>query len=281
MDYLNMINQSIHYIESHLFDDNLIEKLYKNVYVSQFHFHRIFHLVTKLTVGQYIKKRRFTEISKILVSSDETLLNIALHAGYNSHEAFTRAFKDYFGQTPSQYRKKPEKQTFLLVDPFLEEDVKFSFNQIRPPKIIFKDALTLYGIRGKSSLDASSIDGLWQQFRDKTHQSDTGEGYSVWLDSESTVKDLKDSKTYACFVGSSVERSMDKLMVPKGMYAEFIIQDDFSKIYFIYAYIYLEWLKKSAYEFSDDMILEYYDRAFDYNKGTGAMSILIPIKKKQ
>jgi AraC family transcriptional regulator len=281
MDYQNVISAAINYIENNLFDKELAAEIYKAVHVSKFHFHRMFYLVTKLTVGQYIKRRRFTEISKLLIATDETLLNIAVDAGYNSHEAFTRAFKEYFGQTPSQFRKSPDKPTFLLVEPFTDEVIDFSFNQIKEPEIIIQDSITLYGVKGYSTLDASSIDRLWNQFRHETKQLKTGAGYAVWLDSELSVKDLKDFKDYSCFVGVESELPLDHMCIPKGTYAKFTVEQDFSKIYLIYAYIYFEWFKKVDYEFNNDMILEYYDEKFDYVKQTGTMSIFVPVQKKQ
>lgn len=281
MDYINTVTLAIKHIENNLFEKELTSEVYKIVYVSKFHFHRMFQLVTKLTLGQYIKKRRFTEISKLLVTTNDTLLNIAINAGYNSHEAFTRAYKDYFGQTPSQFRKSPEALTFLMLEPYTYDAIEFSFSQIKEPEIVIKEAIKLYGIKGSSTLDAPSIDRLWNKFRKETKELKTGAGYSVWLDSKLTVKDLKDSIDYPCFVGVETERQLNIIVIPKGTYAKFTIVQDFTQVYLMYAYIYFEWMKKSSYEFSNDMILEYYDDAFDYHQQTGSMSIYVPIKKKQ
>jgi predicted transcriptional regulator YdeE len=49
----------------------------------------------------------------------------------------------------------------------------------------------------------------------------------------------------------------------------------------MYAYIYFEWIKKSSYEFSNDMIMELYDEEFNFHEEKGSMSILVPIRKKQ
>ncbi len=102
MDYIENIIKAINYIEDNLFNKHLANEVYKAVYSSKFHFHRTFLLVSKCTLGQYIKRRRFKEILKWIESSDQTILDIALASGYSSHEAFTRAFKAYFGKTPSQ-----------------------------------------------------------------------------------------------------------------------------------------------------------------------------------
>lgn|GEM_PF-480423 len=280
MDYLKIVTTSITYIEENLFEEDLVNTVYKVVHVSKFHFHRMFHLVTKHTLGQYIKKRRFTEIAKFLIHSEQSLIHLALHAGYNSHEAFTRAFKDYFGVTPSVYKKNPVRQTFLLLESYSKDVIEFSYTQIIEPEIIKQDEITLYGLSGQVMLEAISIDRLWSRFRQETSEARTGSGYTVWLDSSLTVQDLKQDRAYDCFVGVTLERNLEKLNIPSGLYAKFTIRGDFSKVRFVYSYIYFEWFKKSEYEFDNDMILEYYDAEFDYESQRGSLSILVPIKKK-
>ncbi len=288
MDYLKTVSAAINHIENNLFDKELASEIYKTVHVSKFHFHRMFLLVTKLTLGQYIKKRRFTEISRWLTTTDETILQIAVHAGYNSHEALTRAFKEYFGQTPSAYRKSPKIQKFLLVSPYTVDEITFSYKGILEPEIVTRQSLTLCGIKGRASLDAHAIDQLWNAFRTAVNRTSTGAGYAIWLDSDLTVKDLNESETYACFVGiedeiklASQGNALDMFTLSEGLYAKFTIKEDFTKVYLVYAYIYFEWLRKSGYVFGNDLILEYYNESFNFANQTGEMEILIPIIKKQ
>ncbi len=81
-----------------------------------YHFHRIFLAGTHETVGSYIKKRRFTLIGDRLHQTNDKVIDVAYDCHYESHEAFTRAFKSYFYQTPSQYRKSNRENPFLRLD---------------------------------------------------------------------------------------------------------------------------------------------------------------------
>lgn len=281
MDYLNIILEAIEQVEKDIFEENLIKSLYKKVYISKFHFHRMFYLVTKSTLGQYIKKRRFTEVCKRLRETDKTLLSIGLEAGYSSHEAFTRAFKSYFACTPSQYRQRPENYTFLMTQVYSHDMVDFTYYHIPSVEIVESDSMILYGVKGESSLEAPSIDKLWQEFRNQNKGPHNGPGYTVWLESDLKIKDLKDSVFYGCFVGSTSENDMECMKLAKATYAKFTLKKNFDKIPLLYAYIYFDWIKKSEFEFTNDMILEYYDRDFDYHLNQGSMSILIPVRKKQ
>lgn len=100
------ITKVIEYIENHLFEDINIEILASIACMSQYHFHRVFSRKTGEKVIDYIKRRRLTHASFELLDTDKTIYQIALDSNYNSHEAFTRAFKKIFNSTPAKYREQ-------------------------------------------------------------------------------------------------------------------------------------------------------------------------------
>ena len=55
----------------------------------------------------YLRHRRLAFALKEVRDSDKSMLDIAFDYGFSSHEAFTRAFKNTYGVTPSEYRKEP------------------------------------------------------------------------------------------------------------------------------------------------------------------------------
>jgi AraC-like DNA-binding protein len=72
--------------------------------VSRYHMSRAFGLATGHSVMQYVRGRRLTEAARSLARGAPDILAVALDAGYGSHEAFTRAFRDQFGLTPETIR---------------------------------------------------------------------------------------------------------------------------------------------------------------------------------
>ena len=54
-----------------------------------------------------MRKRRLSEAVDLLTESDKSVMVVALHIGYESHEAFTRAFKREFGLAPKSIRSSP------------------------------------------------------------------------------------------------------------------------------------------------------------------------------
>ncbi|MDQ0205386.1 helix-turn-helix transcriptional regulator [Alkalicoccobacillus murimartini] len=101
----NVVQQAIGYIEDKIFDSDLMaESVANHVGYSVFHFHRLFYRETGFSTTDYIKKRRLTVSSRLLLHSNEPVIMIAFSGGFNSQEAFTRAFKKEFGVTPGKYR---------------------------------------------------------------------------------------------------------------------------------------------------------------------------------
>ena len=66
---------------------------------------RIFSLTTGLTIGEYIRWYKLTQTLFELKYSEMPIIDIAFKYGYESQEAFTRAFKDVFSLNPGQFRK--------------------------------------------------------------------------------------------------------------------------------------------------------------------------------
>ena len=71
---------------------------------SPFRLHRAFRAMVGETPKQYTLRLRLERAAARLVSSDHSVLAIALDAGFKSHEVFTRAFGRHFGKTPMAYR---------------------------------------------------------------------------------------------------------------------------------------------------------------------------------
>ncbi len=73
---------------------------------SPWHFHRFFKKQLSENVQDYIKRLRIEKAAYELKISNLPIIEIALEAGYESQEAFTKAFKRYMLDTPSSFRKK-------------------------------------------------------------------------------------------------------------------------------------------------------------------------------
>ncbi|AKJ40713.1 AraC family transcriptional regulator [Pragia fontium] len=106
--YAKRFNQVFDYIEHHLDRTILLEQLCEVAKFSPYHFHRQFSSYCGMPVGRYIQLMRLKHASYRLVFNPlEKIIDIALDVGFQNPESFSRAFKQVFGLTPSQFRQKP------------------------------------------------------------------------------------------------------------------------------------------------------------------------------
>lgn len=106
MNWLEIINDASKYIEEHITDDIKLEHIAKNANVSYHHFSKMFSAIAGYTIKEYIRNRRITLASYEVAYTNNRIIDIAIKYNYSSNEAFTRAFKQIHGITPSDARTK-------------------------------------------------------------------------------------------------------------------------------------------------------------------------------
>lgn len=102
---LSRLCQSIDYVEQHLQSPIKIEDIARSAMTSKYHFQRMFHALTGFTVTEYVRNRRLTLAAEDLVGTEHKIIDIALKYGYESPEAFTKAFQRMHGVTPLAAKK--------------------------------------------------------------------------------------------------------------------------------------------------------------------------------
>ncbi|MGH3471860.1 MAG: helix-turn-helix transcriptional regulator [Nocardioidaceae bacterium] len=85
------------------------EELAGRVHLSRYHFDRVIAAVAGETPNRLRRRVLLERAAYRLVTKDSTILDIAVEAGYGSHEAFTRAFSRAYGATPVEWRRRPSR----------------------------------------------------------------------------------------------------------------------------------------------------------------------------
>lgn len=85
-------------------------ELARGAELSPFHFHRIFRGMLGETPLEMHRRLRLERAASQLLGSIRPVTVIALDAGYDTHEAFTRAFRDAYGASPSAFRLSDEER---------------------------------------------------------------------------------------------------------------------------------------------------------------------------
>jgi AraC family transcriptional regulator len=81
-----------------------LERLARGAALSPLHFHRIFRGMVGETPLELHRRLRMERAARHLLELDTSVTTIAFSAGYDSHEAFTRAFRSFYGRSPSEFR---------------------------------------------------------------------------------------------------------------------------------------------------------------------------------
>ena len=103
-DYYERIVRTLVYIQRHLDDELELENLASIAAFSRFHFHRVFRGLVGESLKEHIRRLRLERAAQALKHHDGPIIEIALAAGFETHESFTRAFGAMFDVSPSGYR---------------------------------------------------------------------------------------------------------------------------------------------------------------------------------
>lgn len=107
MGYIDRMSSAIRYIEDNIIDKIDFSYVAKLACCPSHQFQRVFSFVADMSMSDYIKRRRLT-LAAIELQENNTkkIIDVALKYGYNSHSAFTRAFKEHHGIPPNAARCK-------------------------------------------------------------------------------------------------------------------------------------------------------------------------------
>ncbi len=86
-----------------------IERIAGEASLSPFHFQRLFVAHMGETVGGYVASRRLDEAVRLMLAEPNCkIIDVALHCGFETHSAFSRAFRQQFDCAPSRFRRQPQ-----------------------------------------------------------------------------------------------------------------------------------------------------------------------------
>lgn len=108
--------QAIMHLQERLDEDISLEELANAACFSPFHFHRIFKAMTGETVMSYRRRLLLERAALKIRYTNHPITDIALSSGYDTPEAFSRAFKRRFGFSPKQYRETSLLERSIFLD---------------------------------------------------------------------------------------------------------------------------------------------------------------------
>ena len=106
MDWRQNMDRAIAYIEENMSGDIDIETAARFAGCSRWEFYRIFSFVAHISLGEYIRRRKLALALCDLQTGEEKIIDISVKYGYDSPAAFSRAFHQAYGVSPSSARKE-------------------------------------------------------------------------------------------------------------------------------------------------------------------------------
>jgi AraC family transcriptional regulator len=108
VDQVEIIEQAIERIERDLLGPITVSEIASSSALSPWHFQRVFRALVGDSVGGYSRKRRLSRSIESLLETDARIIDIALQSGFESQEAYTRAFSGVFGLPPVKLQIQPD-----------------------------------------------------------------------------------------------------------------------------------------------------------------------------
>ncbi len=288
MNYLKQVQVGIDYIEANLDFDISLSQVAKAAGLSQWHFQRIFKALTNETLKTYIRSRRLANSLDKLLTTNLKIIDIAVSAGYESQQSFTRAFKDAFNLTPNEYRKIGDKSLFLKKIEF-DSGYLTHINQniSLTPEIYTQKTMQLvglrtcfYGVDSEKNNIGEKLPALWADFLNRMSEIENaviGICYGVVLQIKENTDELE---YYAAIEVSEINllpENMASLEIPLANYAKFTHRGEVKYIDSTVNYIYSSWLLKSGKRHTSGPDLEIYGPRYHSTSEKSVMHYAIPI----
>jgi AraC-like DNA-binding protein/mannose-6-phosphate isomerase-like protein (cupin superfamily) len=112
------VRRCVNLLSERMSEDARIEELAKELGISAAYLQRLFRQVHGMTIIDYLNRMRIERAKLLLLNTDDPVVEIAMEAGFNSRQHFTRVFTSLEGISPQEYRREKrnseEKQIFLF-----------------------------------------------------------------------------------------------------------------------------------------------------------------------
>ena len=276
---MNPVGKALWFIESHFAQALTLDEIAHCGCVSRFHLARAFEAATGFPVMRYVRARRLSEAARRLAGGAPDILAVALDAGYGSHEAFTRAFREQFGLTPEALRARGHLDTLVIVEPIKMDETLL--NHLEPPRFEDGKPFLVAGLSERYSCDTSkAIPSQWQRFGPSFGRVPTQVGhvaYGVCYNADDAG-----NFDYLCGVEvsdfSTLPAELNRLRIAAQRYAVFTHREHISTIRRTMNTIWNQWLPASGHVPADAPLFERYDEKFDPVSGMGGLEIWLPLK---
>ncbi|GGP27959.1 AraC family transcriptional regulator [Silvimonas amylolytica] len=217
--------------------EHTLQGLAALAHFSPFHFHRVYLSVTGETVAATIRRVRLAQATRQLVQREPSVTRIGQDAGYDSPQAFSRAFRQFTGASPQAFRSRLRQHQGppVLLETLPAMQVQ-ALRHVGPPATIPHTQRQLRQMLGPTPV-------------------------RTWLGLAWGDPQVAGDFTYyagAVFDPATLIQGMTQLEVACGLYAIYTLAGPYAQIGAAINALYAVWLPQSGYEPEDRPVLEHY-----------------------
>lgn len=253
--------------------EHSLEGLAREAHFSPWHFHRVYSSIVGETVAATVRRVRLALATRLLAQGDQNITQVAMAVGYESPQAFTRAFGQFAGQSPRAFQLEMQQ-------PLHDEGTGcdgFRAGRLPSVQIIDRPAQRVYALRHRGPF--STIPHVHRRLQ--SHPA--ARHVSAWLGASFGDPEAVDGfRYYAAAVSGEpwpAEADIEILDIPAGRYASHRLVGPYARINATLSAIFARWLPSSGYEPDDRPTLEHYLNApRDAAQVQPCTDLLIPIR---
>jgi AraC family transcriptional regulator len=281
--YLESINKAIAFIESNSTTDIQLKDIAIQANLSQYHFHRVFKSLTGDTTKDFLTRLRLEKAALKLKHSQNDIGQIAFDCGYQNHETFTRAFKEYFGLTPLEYRNSIAELTTNKQNEYGKANIDLNALNVQGPVIKTIPDLHLAYIRHTGSYDKVGSSFQKLMFWAATHLVLKLKPVTIGIVHDNPDLTAEQHIRFdACVLLSKEIKPNGEIgykRIEGGKFAVFTYKGAYDGFYPVYDYIYNVCLFDNKFDLADKPALEWYIKSPPFNKPENFVTdFYVPIK---
>ena len=288
MDTMKQFNDALSYIENNLTGPINDAQMARIAGCSQYHFRRMFSFLAGMGLGEYIRRRKMTLAASLLQTKKAKVVDVAFALGYETPEAFSKAFQAMHGMSPSR-AKKPG--ALLKAFPPVRFKLTLKGALAMEYRIVEKQAFQIVGLKKRITMQFTGINPEIQALAQKltpeiiaTLKSLCNEAPQGILNvsanfSERTAQDGTLDQYIGVATTNAAPKGFAVLPVEASTWAVFSVVGAFpDALQETWANIYAQWFPTSGYELTGlpEML---WNESPDTSKKDYRSEIWIPVRR--
>ena len=253
LHYRERVARAVAAIVANPLAEHRLEDLARLAYFSPFHFHRVYRSVAGETVANTVRRVRLAQATRLLAQGGQSVTQVGLAVGYDSPQAFTRAFGQFTGQSPRHFQHQMQREIGAGLVPLAHHEVGGEATV----RIVERPTQMVHALRHAGPF--STIPHTHRQLRAYVGVRPVHSWLGV------SCGDPEHAPTFCYYAAATMSQDyplagvpMVPLLIPGGLYAIHRLVGPYTRIHTTVRALLAQWLPTSGYRLDDRPLLEHY-----------------------